>query len=133
MPSNVTRFEWLYYASLALYLVQVILTYGDQYAFAVRLGLGNPFILATNAITIAAYVLLIRLVARRRKNWARWILLFLFALSLTATGMQLGPMLRMSTTEGLLSLGTLLLQGAGMFLIFTGNAQEWFRQPEPAA
>ena len=133
MPSNVTRFEWLYYASLALNLVQIVLTYNAQLAFAVRMGLGNPFIVLTHVLTFAVYILLVRWAAHGRKNWARWTLLFLFALTVVATSMQLAPMLSMSPIVGWLSIAYMLLQGMALFLVFTGNANEWFRKPEQPA
>lgn len=133
MPSNVTRFEWLYYISLGVFIAEIVLTYDEQLAFWVRVGLGNPFILATHAVTIGIYVLLIRTAARARKNWARWVLLFLFVIGLFGTVMQLGPIPSFRTAESVLGVIYILLQGFGLFLIFTGNAQEWFRKPEPAA
>lgn len=132
MPSNVMRFERLYYLSLVVNLIQIVMTYGEQVAFAVRVGLGHPFIIATHIVTFAVYIVLIRQAARGRKPWARLVLLVFFVFALLATAIQFGPMLALSATEALLSVIYLVLQGAGLFFVFTGDARGWFARPAAA-
>jgi uncharacterized SAM-binding protein YcdF (DUF218 family) len=71
-------------------------------------------------------VLFIWLVARRHKNWARWLLLILFVLGLPFYFRVLGQMLRLNPTAGSLSVVQVLAQTVAQFLIFTGNARDWF-------
>ncbi len=67
-------------------------------------------------------VLLIWQAARKRRNWARWVLLAIGALSIVRDLQHFsgGPLARFC------SLASYLTAAAGLFLAFTGNARSWF-------
>jgi hypothetical protein len=61
-PKNVARFEWLMYSSLGIGIICTAPTFGDLDAPAIGY---IPFLLGF-------FWLQVWLIARRRKNWARW-------------------------------------------------------------
>jgi hypothetical protein len=81
--------------------------------------------LFVNVFSFATDVLFIWLVARRRKNWPRWLMLFFFV-----SGIVFAPLerqwLRGHPVNSILIVVWWLAQSAAFFLIFTGNAREWF-------
>ncbi len=89
LPSNVARFEQLMYFSLGLSLVtfcvrlvemhEMPLVWNRFVALASRIG-GVHVLVWVMLFFDAFMLLLIWLVARQHKSWARWILLVMFAL-----------------------------------------------------
>jgi chromate transport protein ChrA len=85
---------------------------------------------------LAIIVLFIWLIARRRKNWARWVWLSLFILGLPFAFPELSRLLRSGLIVATLVCAQNLAQIVALYLIFTGNAREWFArnsavQPRP--
>jgi hypothetical protein len=90
--------------------------------------------LSINALNLVFFVLFIWLTARRRKNWARWILLLVFIFSTVGYIKILKLLLPYWRTHGpdAFALGLALripIELAAFILIFTGNARGWFEQP----
>jgi hypothetical protein len=125
LPSNVARFELLMYLSLGIGVIVSTLQWSQTVAMSAPLG-GAGFAIFVQAFVLAFMVLFIWLVARRHKNWARWLLLILFVLGLPFYFRVLGQMLRLNPTAGNLSVVQVLAQTVAQFLIFTGNARDWF-------
>jgi hypothetical protein len=122
MPSNVVRFEKLMYIVAALeYLVAAL---NSERAFDER------GVVATIAVQIAflvIFLLLVWLAARRRQNWARWVLLVLALIALPYFLPTLIDFFRVSALIGLLTAAQWILLAAALYLIFTGNARAWFQ------
>ncbi len=83
----------------------------------------------------AFMVLLIWLVARQHKSWARWILLVIFALAIPRYFSDFNPFganakwWEPSTVlDRILIFGQFLSQAIAFFLVFTSNAHAWFEQ-----
>ena len=125
-PSNVTRFEQLMYGSLVLYLVEVLVSVNWKQLSQMSDGL--ELVRITRFLTIWSsflFVFLVWTAARRRTNWARWLLLIWFFFSLLNWSSFL---ISGSISVGrLLALAWLCLDGTALSLIFTGNAREWYR------
>jgi hypothetical protein len=115
MPSNVARYERLFWASL---LVWVLLL-----AIAIAGPGSHTILIATFVPTVGVMLLLIWLSARRRQNWARLSLLLLCLLGLPYTAMNLPEMSFMSASLNVLQA---LLQIGALILVFTGDAKAWF-------
>ncbi|MFZ5732379.1 MAG: hypothetical protein ACOY4O_06575 [Pseudomonadota bacterium] len=116
-PGNVLLFEAFLYASLGVDALSAAFT---DYAAA---GLSDADKL-TSAIFIGVFFWLVWLAARRRKRWARSVLLGAVALSalfVTVLFRKFG--LSGALAVELLSLG---LAAAGLYYSFTGDAQGWF-------
>src|SRR5215472_980439 len=79
-PSNVVRFEQLMYLSLGIATFQWSLQWNQSVATFRHLG-GARFVLFVYTFALATRVLLIWLIARRRRDWARRLLAAMFFLS----------------------------------------------------
>lgn len=124
VPRNIFYFEVLLYLSLLIDALSA--------AFLDRAPaeLTESATLAVNFIAAAlllGFVYLVRLAAHHRKNWARMVLLAALMLSVASlittigeTGIQFSSFVDMISTA---------LTAAGLFFSFTGDAQDWFRQP----
>jgi hypothetical protein len=128
LPSNVARFELLMYSSLGIGVIVSALQWSQDLALAGPLASAG-FLLFVQAFVITFMVLFIWLVARRHKNWARWLFLIIGILGIPFYFRVLGQTLRFSPVAGTLMLVQMLLQVIAVFLIFTGNARDWFKQP----
>jgi preprotein translocase subunit SecY len=69
-PSNVVRFEQLWYLSLGIGVIQSMPQWNRLRADARAVG-GAAFVLFIQISVFAMTVFVIWLIARRRKNWAR--------------------------------------------------------------
>src|ERR1700733_1676998 len=136
-PSNVVRFEQLMYLSLGIGAVQSILQWGRLVNSSHAAGRGIGFIIFVQAFVFAMEVLFIWLIARRRKNWARWVWLMIFVLGIPFAPAVLVRILSSSgPVAATLMCAQNLAQIVALFLIFTGSAREWFKSqfilPNPA-
>lgn len=123
MPSNVARFELLMYVSLVIGAVNSALQFQALTAQA-----SPAFILGIQGFVFALFILLIWLIARKRQNWARWTFLVLFVIGLPFSVPQLLATLQTSPVSAGLSVVQIVMQAYALFLIFTGNAKDWFRK-----
>jgi hypothetical protein len=131
LPSNVARFEQLMYLSLGVAFIGWALSWNRLVAIARPVG-GAYFVLFTLLFSVAFMMFLIWLVARRRKNWARWLLLIIGVLGLPSYISRLPQLLHAQPLAGGLSAAQLPIQAIALLLVFTGNAREWFkRTPTP--
>jgi hypothetical protein len=115
------------YLSLGIGAVQLIMQWGRlvDLAHAARRGVG--FIIFIQAFVFAMEVLFIWLIARRRKNWARWAWLIITILGIPLALPELNRLLRSNLITATLTCAQNLAQAIALYLIFTGNAREWFR------
>ena len=126
LPSNVAKFEELMYLSVTVGVVVSALLWDQNVALASQLGVA--FVLFVQAFGLAFVVLLIWLIARRRKNWARWLFLIVGILGLAFYLGELPTLLRLYPFAGFLSVVQMGAQTVATVLIFTGNARDWFKQ-----
>jgi hypothetical protein len=127
-PGRVLWFERLFYLSMALSVIRFVITWPDH----------MPVVgfLAVYALLVLQLVL-IWLAARRRKNWARWVLLIFFLVWATAgliyDGMTGGIGWKTPPTVSVvLRLVQLLFEDIGLILIFTGrSSRRWFMPGGP--
>jgi hypothetical protein len=120
VPSNVLRFEVAAYLSLMLdtlsAAIQAISAETDDQVY----GAVNII----NVLFILAFVFLVGLAARRRKNWARLVLLAALALAaVSLTGTLSAEGAQLTTGIDLISVA---LTAYGLYCSFTGNARGWF-------
>jgi hypothetical protein len=130
LPSNVAWFEVLAYTSLGIGAIISILQWSQNVAHARVLG-GAGFVLFVEAFVFAFTALFIWLIARRRKNWARWLFLIFALLRLPVYSRVLDQILRFNPVAGILSLVQFATQAVALFLIFAGNARDWFKRTIP--
>ncbi|MES2602970.1 MAG: hypothetical protein V4602_19370 [Pseudomonadota bacterium] len=125
VPKNIFYFQVLLYLSL---LIDVL-----SAAFLDRMpdDVTGSTKLAVNFIAVMmtlGFVQLVWLAAHRRKRWARMILVVALTLSVASivttvgeTGMQFGTFVDVISTA---------LTAFGLYFSFTGDALDWFRQPD---
>jgi hypothetical protein len=122
-PWRVLWFERLFYASAFLSVVAMALEWTKGMSLAA---------FAVMYFLLCAQLTLIWLASRRRKNWARWLLLIFFLVWVISGIVSTGLNSRSPDWEpAALSLQAvrvlkILLEDIGLILIFTGNARRWF-------
>jgi len=124
LPTNVFYFEVLLYLSLLLDALSM--PFRDD-ALDDAAGMSPPAAKLITAALILAFVGLVWLAARRRKNWARMVLLAALALSVLSIAEVLRVVGWQFTT--VLDVVSALLTALGLYLSFTGDARGWFRSP----
>jgi len=127
LPSNVAWFEKLMYLSLGIGAIVSLLQWNYNVARADPFG-GPALVLFVQMGVVAFMVLFIWLIARRHKNWARWVFLITGISGLPFYIPTLGQLLRDSPVAAILSVAQLLAEAVAFLLVFTGNARAWFRQ-----
>jgi hypothetical protein len=122
-PGRVLWFERLFYFSAALSVARFAINWPGHMPVV-------AFLVVYALLVLQLF--LIWLTARRRKNWARWVLLVFFIVWTTAglfyDGMTGGIELKLpSTADAVLRLLQLLFEDIGLILIFTGRStRRWF-------
>ena len=122
VPKNVIWFEVLLYLSLTLDALSVAFQDRTPNADMTEQMIMVSTVMAAGLILLLVYF--VRLAARGRKNWPRWVLtaaLVLSVLSLVqviaANGVQL---------DSAIEVVSCALTAAGLYFSFTGDAVGWF-------
>ena len=123
MPSNIARFEQLMYVSLGIGILVAALQYAS-----VPSRLGVAFTLFVLAFVFGITIIFIWLIARRRANWARWILLFGTLIGIVISIPILSQRILHDPLSGILNVIQCFMQGTALYLVFTGNAVGWFKR-----
>jgi hypothetical protein len=119
VPKNVLRFEVLFYLSILLDLLLAVLLHREQLTgLSAAAGAIVGLILMIVLVPLCG---LVYVAARKRKNWARWVLLCWQMLSafLSLREYGLGATLAIDLPSALLAV-------AGLYFSFTGDAKGWF-------
>jgi hypothetical protein len=142
MPINVRRFVWLWWISIGLTLIDILLLPSPSASELLR-GMTRSIQLEIYAgvavIWVAVQLPFFWLAVRRRKNWARWLLLAVF-LAGTVYSVYLffvppipppgvDPSWRHTPSSGIV-VGWLsaFAEAAAYYFLFTGDARPWFRR-----
>jgi LPXTG-motif cell wall-anchored protein len=135
MPRNVVRFEQLIYASLVVRLIIAIVDFARLSKVTSALA-----IVGAGVAGFVILVLLAWLIARRRKNWARWVLLTLYLLGLPFVIVgpfvtEVGGVALAKPSPFVISLIALetIAQAVALIFVFTGDAKAWFARGVPMA
>lgn len=126
IPRDVLRFEAFLYSSLLIDALSAgfLSAIPDDATDDMRM-----FVNLLNALVIAALVWLVWLAAQRRRNWARWTLAGLFALTAILFAGTISDMdLTIRSIADVISLG---LTAVGLYFGFTAEAGPWFEAPKP--
>jgi hypothetical protein len=122
MPANVRWFERLMYAAF------IVGTLASAFVPA----MWSFMILAISGTWICFLILLVWLAARRRQNWARWLLFALFVLVVAAQVWSIRIYLAMPLTAAIQAAIT-LLEAAAYACVFLGDSKGWFGKGPPPA
>ena len=122
VPNNVLWFEVLLYLSLMLDALSV--AFKDR---TTSPQMTDSMIMTENlfaAVLLLLLVYFVRLAARKRKNWPRWILAAALVLS-SVTLVQVIGVKGLEFDTGI-EVVSCALTAAGLFFSFTGDARDWF-------
>jgi hypothetical protein len=122
VPNNVLWFEVLLYLSLMLDALSV--AFKDR---TTSPQMTDSMIMTENlfaAVLLLLLVYFVRLAARKRKNWPRWILAAALVLS-SITLVQVIGVKGLEFDTGI-EVVSCLLTAAGLLFSFTGDARDWF-------
>lgn len=124
-PGCVLWFERLFYISALLSAIGI--------AFDWAKGMNSVAAAAMSAL-LALQLMLIWLAARRRKNWARYLLLGLFlawtigGIISSGLGSQTPNWQPPDISIQAVKLAKILLETVGLILVLTGKSRQWFHQ-----
>lgn len=122
IPKNVLWFEVLLYSSLILDALSVAFQDRTPSADMTESTITVATVLAAGLILLLFYF--VRLAARRRKNWPRWVLFATLVLSVLSLFQIIGESgLQLDSAIEVVSCA---LTAAGLYCSFTGDAQGWF-------
>ena len=122
VPSNVRRFEALLYASLMLDAVSVAVQDRTPNAEMTEQMIMTATLLAGGMILLLVYF--VRLAARGRKNWPRWVLAAALVLSVISLGQIIGE--KGMELDSAIEIVSCVLTTMGLYFSFSGDAQGWF-------
>lgn len=129
-PPSILMFERLFLASLVLSVLAFVVGYdamNEQLANEpgmAELGLGSGFLTGAVVVSLAIYLLLWFLIARKASTVAKWILVVLLALSLISI-----PAIFAATLDliAILNIAVYALELAAAVYLFRADAVAWFR------
>ena len=128
MPTSIIWFERLMYGVLIAGLTGVLL-YASRAEQPPETGVVIVLVVLAAAV-VAGFAALIGLVARRRANWARFVLCALYVLALPHFVRQTLITLPAYPLEDFLAWAQLVAWGAACLLVFSQNARPWFAAPD---
>ena len=122
VPSNVRRFEALLYASLMLDALSVAVQDRTPNAEMTEQMIMTATLLAGGMILLLVYF--VRLAARGRKNWPRWVLAAALVLSVISLSQIIGE--KGLELDSAIEIVSCVLTTMGLYFSFSGDAQGWF-------
>jgi len=122
LPRNVFRFEVLLYASLMLDALSVAVQDRTPTPTMTEQTITANTVLAGGMILLLLYF--VRLAARQRKNWPRWVLVAALVLSVLSLFPLIGE--RGLELDSIIEIVSCALTAAGLYCSFTGDAKGWF-------
>ncbi|MDH6257963.1 hypothetical protein [Bradyrhizobium sp. BR13661] len=122
VPRNVQRFEALLYASLMLDSLSVAVQDRTPTVETTEQMIMTTTLLAGGMILLMVYF--VRLAARWRKNWPRWVLAAALVLSVISLAQILGE--RGLELDSAIEIVSCVLTAFGLYFSFTGDAKGWF-------
>jgi peptidoglycan/LPS O-acetylase OafA/YrhL len=122
VPRNVLRFEVLLYASLILDALSVAFQDRTPSSEMTEQMITTATLLAAGMILLLVYF--VRLAARQRKNWPRWVLTAALVLSVISLVQIIGE--KGVELDSGIEIVSCVLTALGLYFSFTGDAQGWF-------
>ena len=121
MPNHIKYFEWTWFTSIVLGIIVAGLTYGE---IATKF---SPISIGIIQLLVLSFVItLVLLISRKKNNFFRLTLLFIFPVGLYFYIPQLSNLFSMEIV-GVLSSVQLTLQCLGLYFLFTSESRQWFQ------
>ena len=122
LPRNVVWFEVLLYLSLTLDAVSVAFQDRTPKADMTEQMIMVATLMAAGLILLLVYF--VRLAARERKNWPRWVLAAALVLSVISLTQVIGA--KGLELDSAIEVVSCALTALGLYFSFTGDAVGWF-------
>jgi len=122
LPRNVVWFEVLLYLSLTLDAVSVAFQDRTPKADMTEQMIMVATLMAAGLILLLVYF--VRLAARERKNWPRWVLAAALVLSVISLAQVIG--VKGLQLDSAIEVVSCALTAVGLYFSFTGDAVGWF-------
>ena len=122
VPNNVLWFEVLLYLSLTLDALSVAFRDRTPTAKMTESMIMTESLFAAGLLLLLVYF--VRLAARHRKNWPRWVLFGALVLSAMTLVQVIG--IRGLEFSSAVEIVSCALTAAGLYFSFTGDARDWF-------
>jgi len=130
MPINVRRFLWLWWASFLLGAAEIPLS--PPSSMLVDLGVTasdqTMFAAGSTVFSLATLLPFLWFAIRRRKNWARWVLLVSFIISLPFISFDPARFAGAQLPLTVLEILSFLTGVAAFCFLYTGDARPWFKE-----
>lgn len=139
LPRNVKRFAWIWVISALLAFPEILLTppWIVERARMARILSGEvKLMLGATLLLLAILFPFFQLAVWGRKNWARWVLLLAFLVSLPLLFIEPRMFREDYLPQTIYAFAGTLLEAVGFYFLFTGDARPWYRsqmQNEPLA
>ena len=121
MPNHIKYFEWSWLASIVLGIIVSGLTYSELTDKLDPVSVG-----IIQFLVLAFTITLVLLISRKKSNFAKLNLLFLYLVGLIFYIPQLSDLFLMGMA-GVISSIQLILQSIGLYFLFTTEAKQWFQ------
>ena len=121
MPNHIKYFEWSWLASIVLGIIVSGLTYSELTDKLDPVSVG-----IIQFLVLAFTITLVLLISRKKSNFAKLTLLFLYPVGLYFYIPQLSDLFLMGMA-GVISSIQLILQSIGLYFLFTPEAKQWFQ------
>ena len=121
MPNHIKYFEWSWLASIVLGIIVSGLTYSKLTDKLDPVSVG-----IIQFLVLAFTITLVLLISRKKSNFAKLNLLFLYLVGLIFYIPQLSDLFLMGMA-GVISSIQLILQSIGLYFLFTTEAKQWFQ------
>lgn len=133
MPTNVRRFVWLWWFANLIGAASIPLTPPDSLLLDLGVVQSTQMELMTGVMLIGLLTMLpfLWLAAWRRRNSARWVLLFAFVTSIPFLFLE--PVRWNQVPLIGVELAANLVEAVAFYFLFTGDARVWFNRSESIA
>jgi hypothetical protein len=126
-PKSVEKFERLAYLTVAITAISLFENLTPLHNFFAQYPVFYPCAVVT---VFAVQILWIRLISRKRKNWARWFTIIALLIALPGQFTEFDARLRLGTAAAIFYYLEYLLWALAVSFLFAKDAREWFAHPK---
>ena|SRR5438034_6526264 len=127
MPKSVVWYERIAYAGVALSAVMLALTWSNTAHYLRKSPILYPLAII---VLFAVEIFWIRLVARKRQNWARWASAAAVLLGFPGLISNFEARYQIDRLATVIYSSIFMLFGVAVAMLFMPDARAWFRNPQ---
>ena len=125
-PPSIVNFERVVLLSLAIGVINTLVSYDQMVASVAAQGFGSNFVIGVQAVTIAIMLLLLWFISRKGSPVAKWIYVVLSVLGLVSAVAGISQTLEFGSISVILSTVQYVLLLISLFLLFRPDSKAWF-------